>query len=172
MGGFLNAGWVTMVEHAAPTTMEQFHLECAKSLFNRVWELMDKSRRTVEENDEMVHAAHASRYHWSQVGEPVNLARGEWQVSRVHAILGRPAAVHHARRCLELCKKHGLSDFDHAAAYEAMARAAAVVGDSQESQRYLTLGFEAAEKITDVDDRKLVTDDLQSLTGYGRGIPR
>ena len=38
----------------------------------------------------MLHAAHASRFHWGEVGEPVNFARGEWQISRVYAVLGRP----------------------------------------------------------------------------------
>ena len=47
----------------------------------------------------MIHAAHASRYHWSQVGEPVNVAHGEWQCSHVYAALGRAEpALHHARR--------------------------------------------------------------------------
>ena len=63
--------------------------QLAKDLFNHVWTLLEKERRTTAEDDEMIHAAHASRYHWGKVGEPVNLARGEWQCSRVYAVLGR-----------------------------------------------------------------------------------
>ena len=44
----------------------------------------------------MIHAAHASRHHWAAVGTGVNLARGEWQISRVYVTLGRgePALFH------------------------------------------------------------------------------
>ena len=50
----------------------------------------------------MIHAAHASRYHWSQVGTKANLARGEWQVSRVYTVLGRVRSLRSTtrHRCL------------------------------------------------------------------------
>src|SRR5205085_2370588 len=99
----------------------------AASLFNHVWTLLERDSRTEEEDDEMIHAAHASRHHWGAVGAPVNLARGEWQCSRVYAVLGRgEPALWHARRCLELCDRHSIGDFDLAFAYEALARAHAV----------------------------------------------
>jgi len=47
-------------------TEEQFHKKMAVDLFNRTWDLLDKSERTPEENDELVHAGHASRYHWAK----------------------------------------------------------------------------------------------------------
>jgi hypothetical protein len=40
------------------------HRRLAADLFNRVWELLEMPVRTREQDDEMVHAAHASRYHW------------------------------------------------------------------------------------------------------------
>src|SRR4051812_28011006 len=33
-------------------------------LFNHTWTLLEKENRTPDEDDEMVHAAHASAYHW------------------------------------------------------------------------------------------------------------
>lgn len=74
----------------------------AASLFNHVWDLMEKKNRTIEENDRMIHAAHASRYHWGNVGEPVNLARGEWQVSRVYSTQADPNRLSIMRG--DLCK--------------------------------------------------------------------
>lgn len=55
----------------------------AADLFNHVWRLLETESRTPEQDDEMLHAAHASRYHWGEVGEGINLARGEWQCARV-----------------------------------------------------------------------------------------
>ena len=42
--------------------------------------------RSREDDDRMIHAAHASRFHWGEAPEckPENLARGDWQVSRVY----------------------------------------------------------------------------------------
>src|SRR5579872_3500148 len=59
----------------------------AAQLFNETWRLMEQDNRTIEDDDRMIHAAHASRYHWGLVPEatPANLARGEWQISRVYA---------------------------------------------------------------------------------------
>src|ERR1700693_6097609 len=54
---------------------------------------MDKPDRTRDEEDEMLHAAHASRYHWGVVGQAENRARGEWQISRVYTVLGRGGAA-------------------------------------------------------------------------------
>jgi hypothetical protein len=71
----------------------------------------------------MLHMAHASRYHWEQVGTPANLARGEWLCSRVYAVLGRPEpALHHARRVVQICERNGIGDWDLAFSHEAVAR--------------------------------------------------
>jgi hypothetical protein len=52
------------------------------ALFNRTWELIGKEDRTPADDDRMLHMAHASRYHWGEVGSAANLVRGEWQCSR------------------------------------------------------------------------------------------
>jgi len=150
-----------------PLTEQDYHRKFAVQTFNRVWELLDKPNRTPDELDEMLHAAHASRYHWGVVGAPVNLARGEWQVSRVYAVLNRAeAALHHARRCLELCEANGIGDFDLAYAYEAMARALAIAGPSDEAAQYIALGKAAGEQIAEAEDKELFFGDLKSVPGY------
>lgn len=138
----------------------------AVDLFNHVWALLRREERTVAEDDEMIHAAHASRHHWAEVGTVVNLARGEWQCSRVYATLGRAEpALHHARRCLELCEAHpaDLEEFDLPFAYEALARAHAVAGDRAEAERWAARGRDAARAIDDEDDRRTVLADLDAV---------
>ncbi len=138
----------------------------AADCFNKAWTLMEKQGRTREDDDEMVHCAHASAYHWSQVGTAVNRARGEWQCSRVYAILGRAEpALHHARRCLELVEASPveMEEFDLPAAYEALARAHSVAGDVGEARRYVELGREVTAKITDDDDKRLMEADFASV---------
>ena len=80
----------------------------------------------------MVHAAHASRYHWGQVGGPEQLAIGEWQCARVYSVLGRAEpALHHARRCLEIATAGDVPDWLVASAHEGLARAYLVAGDRE-----------------------------------------
>ena len=132
--------------------------------FNKVWELLDKPQRSTDEDDAMLHGAHASRYLWGMVGEPVNLARGEWQVSRVYSVLKRhDSARYHAQRCLDICLANGIGDFDLAYAYEALARAYAIVGDTAQRENFFQLALQAGQLISDVDDKKLFDTDLNSI---------
>jgi hypothetical protein len=151
----------------APTqtmTEDQFHKKMAVELFNRTWDLLDKPERTQEENDELIHTGHASRYHWGKVGTPLNLARGEQQLSHIHAILKRAEpALHHGQRALEICQANGIADFDIAFAYEAIARAHAVAGNQSERSRYLELARTAAAGIAKEDDRKYFLSQIETI---------
>jgi DNA-binding transcriptional MerR regulator len=136
----------------------------AVDLFNHVWTLLERTDRAPLDDDEMLHAAHASRYHWGEVGEPVNLARGEWQCSRVYAVLGRAEpAMWHAQRCRALCEEHGIGDFDIAFAHEAIARAARVGGDRATADAALLRARELAAQIAGDEDRELVLSDLATI---------
>jgi len=134
----------------------------AADLFNGVWTLMEKEDRTQDDDDRMLHMAHASRHHWGNVGTPANLARGEWLCSRVYAVLGRPEpSLHHARRVLELCEQHGLVDWDLAFAHEALARAHALAGDREAAEAEIRAA--RAVVIADDEDRTLLTSDLATI---------
>ena len=138
----------------------------AADLFNGVWALMETEDRTRAQDDRMLHMAHASRFHWQQVGTPANLARGEWLCSRVYAVLGRgEPALHHARRVLEICQEHGIGDWDLAFAHEALARAHAVAGDRTACQQELERARAAADDIADPEDRELLDADLTTIPG-------
>jgi hypothetical protein len=140
----------------------------AAQLFNETWRLLEQAGRSQDEDDRMLHAAHASRYHWGQAADatPANLARGEWQVSRVYAVLGRAEpALYHARRVIEICQACGIGDWDLAFGYEALARASAVAGDKAATRAALTQALVAAEAIADDEDRQLLLADLATIPG-------
>lgn len=145
--------------------------QLAADLFNRTWTLLETTDRTEAQTDEMIHAAHASRYHWGRIGSPVNLARGEWQCSRVYASLGRAEpALWHARRCLAIYEANGIGDWDLASALEALARAHLVAGDEQEARSWARRAREACAAIHDPREREVIEGDLDSLeleTGDG-----
>ena len=145
-------------------TAAEWHRKLAVSLFNETWTYLDKPNRTPAETDRMIHMAHASRFHWEQVGKPVNLGRGEWQVSRVHAIAGHAdAALYHGMRCLEILQENEIGDWDVAAACEAIARAYMVAGDSEKTAEFIAKARQACESIKDPDDRDVVLKDLETI---------
>ncbi len=148
-------------------TEQEWHKRSAITLFNLVWSLLDKKDRTKQENDKMVHAVHASRFHWGEIGTPVEFERGEWQISRVYSVLNRSqSALYHAERCLDICKEHNIGDFDIAFAYEAMARAHAVAEDKSDCEKYIKLAKEAGEQIKKKEDKDLFFGDLKTVPGY------
>lgn len=139
----------------------------AADLFNLAWRLLEKPDRSLEDDEAMVNAAHASRFYWGESGGAVNWARGDWQISRVYATLGRAEpALHHAERCLEQCLANPaeLEPFDLPYAYEALARAHRVAGAREQSAHFLALAQQLAERVEDVEDRELLVADLESLT--------
>ena len=134
----------------------------AVDLFNSVWTLIGRDDRTPEDDAAMVHAAHASVHHWSKVGTDVNLVRGEWQVSRVYAVLGRAEPARwHAHRCLQLAERAGLADWDLAYAHEALARALLVAGDVDGAREQVAKA--RAVPIAETDDRELLDKDLATI---------
>ena len=148
-----------------PDLDPELERKLAAGLYNDVWRLLELPIRLPAQDDEMLHLAHASRYHWGRVGRPVNLSRGEWMCSRVYSALGRPEpALWHAKRCLELLTEHGSGEsWDLPAAYEALARASSVAGDAAETKRWLDMAHAALQAVTDAADRKIIEDDLKTI---------
>ena len=137
------------------------HRRLGVDLFNEVWSLMESRA----DDDRMLHAAHASRFHWGEAEDckPENLARGEWQVSRMYTVLGRAEpAIWHAQRCLDHCEANGIGDWDLAYAYEALARAHALAGDGAGAE-WKAKARAAGDAIADPEDREHFDEDYATL---------
>lgn len=136
----------------------------AVSLFNGSWAVLERDDRTAVEDLRLLHMAHASRFHWGEVGEPVNLARGEWMCSHVYAMLGRgEPARFHAERSLQICEAEGIRDFDLAYAHEALSRAARVADDEPTAVREAQIARDLGNAIADPEDRGRFLADLADL---------
>jgi hypothetical protein len=140
--------------------------QLAVDLFNRAWTLMETDERTEEQDDELINTAHASAYHWTQVGTPANRARSEWQLSRAYTVLDRPEpALHHARRCLAYCEENpeAIEDWDLPYAHEALARAHALAGEADVAGRHAAAARELAAGVAGAEDREHLEADLGTL---------
>jgi hypothetical protein len=149
-----------------PTLDPASHRALGAGLFNRTWDLLEIESRTPAQDDEMIDSAHASAWHWRQVGTVANLARGHWMCARVYSVLGRgEAAVHHARRANDLLAAgdDGIEDWDVPAAAEAMARALAVTGDLVGAAEWKHRATTALAAVADEEDRRVIEADLATL---------
>lgn len=143
---------------------KRLHRKIGADLFNYTWSLIDRERRSKEENDEMLHAAHASRYHWGHAGGPLNRSIGEWQISRVYAVLNRPEPAHfHGQRALEIARRSHLAPFYLAYAYEALARAASLAGRRKDRNQYYRAAQRVGSRVRDPDDRRMLREDLATI---------
>lgn len=141
------------------------HRRLAAQFFNDTWVLIEKPDRSPDDDGRMIHAAHASRFHWEQAsGTPINLLIGEWQCSRVYATLRRgEPAIFHARRCLGLAQRNGVTGFYLASAHEGMARALALLKEPSAAE-HLQIARGILKTLSDAEDRRVLEADLKSIT--------
>ncbi len=143
---------------------EPQHLLFAKSTNQLVWQLLEKKRRTPEEEEMMIESAHASYFHWLKAGNRVHHQRGLWLVSRVYAAVKDVSnSLLYARKCLALTKRYPkeMEDFDLAYAYEANARASFLSKRSGDGKRYLSLAKTAGDKISDPENKNIFFNDFK-----------
>lgn len=145
-------------------TIDEAHKYFAQSTNARVWNLLQQSKCSPAENDEMLQAAYASAYHWTFAGTAVHQQRGEWLISHVHAVLGQTReALRHAERCFELTEsyKEMMKDFDIAYAFECLARAHAMMGDHHMAREFFALAQQAGQTIANEEDRSIFLGDFE-----------
>ena len=140
------------------------HRALGVELYNTTWELLEGGAAP----DAAIDTAHASAFHWSHAAgaTAANRARSQWLCSHVYAVLGRPEpALYHAERCLALVQgtPDEMEEFDLPAAYEALARAHAVAGRSEEARRFLAVGRAEISTIADAEDREHLESQFASV---------
>lgn len=145
-------------------TDNSIHLKLAQELFNQAWELLDREERTPEEDELMVHTSHASRYHWSCVGNAQNFAIGDWQLSRIYAMLDRPEpASWYAGLSIETCVVNDLDPFYTAYGYEALARAFAIGGEVKFARDALAEAGKYLTQVTEPESKQALKADLDDV---------
>jgi hypothetical protein len=145
-----------------PATMKRV----AVHLYNRTWDLLDLGDgRTEAQTHEMVDAAHASSWHWAQIGGLEQAVVGAWMISRVHASAGHgEAAVVYAQRAFTLLHSgDGLPDWLEASVQEGLARAHLAAGDRDAAEFAAHAATDALEHVAEDDDRELIRTQLAEL---------
>jgi DNA-binding transcriptional MerR regulator len=149
-----------------PTLDPKVHRALAAGLFNRTWDLLERENRTARDDAELIDTAHASSWHWRQVGNAANEVRAHGMLARVYSILGHGSeAVYHAARANEVLDAggEGFEDWDAPAAAESMARALVASGDLAGAAEWKRKAQGLLEAVADPDDRGVVEGDLAAL---------
>ena len=159
------------------TTMVQandLHRWFGAHLNNQAWDVISEGpvpTGTPEtEKEAFLYSAYASAWHWRQIGDAANAARGEHLISRVATCIGDTVtALRHARRCLELVDTHPdvMSDWDAPFAHEALARALAGAGDRETAIGHLEIARSLTSAIEDEDDRGVLEGEFNTEPWYG-----
>jgi hypothetical protein len=143
----------------------KLHRSLAAETFNQTWTLLESARSPQRDRDALT-AALASRYHWRIAGSPRNRAISDWLVSRVFSSLGEaPQARLWAHAALEAVEEHDLGPFLEGSVHEALARAAAIGGDSTTRDRHLAAARDALELVTDDEEREVLAADIAAAGG-------
>jgi len=140
------------------------HKKLAINLFNKTWDFMERNDLSEDDIYDMIHHAHASRYHWGIAGTDLNKARGEWQIARVYALQNMgESSLFHAKKYLKMALENSYTAFDKAFGYEGVARAYKVLGDIELYKLNLELGFKASNDIESKDDKDYTIGELNKL---------
>jgi hypothetical protein len=152
-------------------TPVDFHRGIAQELFDHVMALLDRQDRTCAENDRMIHAAHASRFHYEFGGTPVNIALGEWQCSRVHANLRQPdCAIHHGWSYLEVAENYALGPFHLAHAHLALAAGFAIVNVA-EAEHHRQIAREIGAHCTEEGEKTALEHEFEAQETLAASTP-
>jgi len=153
-----------MEEKITLENLERWHRYFAAECNNRAWDLASKSDRIPTEDQEMLNLAHASAYHWSALGKPVNNARADITLAHIHALLGHGQdAMKYALRALAFFESSPAEDWDLAFAHSELAFAAAVLGDEYLHAKHYALAKEQGEAIKEDENRQVFLDEFAKI---------
>ena len=124
---------------------------------NRAWTLSEQLSRTREEDDEMLHAAHASAHLWSPVGNEQNAALANLLLDQVHALLGSAAlAARFSKSATEFFTARDSAPWELALTHAVAANAAHCSGNTQSHQAEYAAALRAIETIAEAEEKEIV----------------
>ena len=134
----------------------EWHRRFAASCNNRAWDLTTQPRTRAQDR-EMLDAAHASAWHWSQVGTELHRMRAQMLLAEVHALLGMGLSAY---VLAEEMRTYFLAvdtpDWELALTHAVHAHAAFASDRPQEHRRSHDAAAAALGAVADAEDREIV----------------
>jgi hypothetical protein len=140
----------------SPEEIATSHRWHAVECNNLAWSLSAQPERTLLEDEEMLNAAHASAYHWGEVGTQLHRARAKMLLGHVHAALGYgQTALAYSQESYDYLTAHGPPDWEIAFAHAILAHAAIAAGDIGLHEQHYAKALELGQVIADPEDKEI-----------------
>ena len=137
--------------------LDRFHRGCAAICNNRAWEL-SLLEASPARDEEMLQAAYASAWHWSQIGNELHWARAAVLLAEVHALLGHgEQAWVYAERVRSFFAQVQAPDWEAALVLAIHAHAAFASGRAEEHRASYERATIALQAIADEEERRIVS---------------
>jgi len=136
----------------------------AVELNNLAWDLVEADQRSGDDVERMIHAAHASAWHWRQTGTDVHRQRALCLLANVYTSSGNAErAVHYAQQALRLSETNedNQSEFDHATALASAAAAYRCAGRHEQAEQLARRAQQAIEALSDREEQRVASEMLQ-----------
>ncbi len=105
----------------------------------------------------MLSAAHASAWHWAQIGSELNRMRATMLLAEVHTLLGlAPSALAYAEEMREYFLRVGAEEWETAFVHVIHAHAAAIAGQREAHVSSYAQAVAALAAIPDDEERGIV----------------
>ena len=164
----MDTDWRRLMSEEKKITVEEAQRYFAISCNNDTFRLLEKIDRSESENDEMIHQIHASCWHWSRIGEPVNMVRGHYMLAKVYFELNHVTEGQvWASRCWAQTNDLDLKDWDYAFSCEIISRSFASQGNQEEFEKYHGLAIKAVTSIEGEKDREICQTELDRGPWFG-----
>ncbi len=135
---------------------QAWHKRFAMSSNNLAWALSVQPRTPLQDR-EMLDAAHASAFHWGQVGTELNRMRATMLLAEVHALLGYgPSALSLANSMRDYFLARETPDWEVAFTHAIHAHAAWVAGQFELHRSAHAEAVAAIAAIAAEEDRRIV----------------
>lgn len=153
-----------MTQSTVHPDAQAWHKQVAMQCNNRAWALSVQPRSAAEDR-EMLDAAHASAYHWAQVGTELNRMRATMLLAEVHALLGHgPTAMALATEMRDYFLARGdTPDWELAFTHAIFAHSAHAAGDLAAHRGAYQQAVSALAAIEGDEDRNIVAETFNQV---------
>ncbi len=131
---------------------------------NRAWSLAEKIGRSPEEDEEMLHAAHAAMHFWNIVGHANNRAHAAQLLAHVYASLKLPnPARHYLAKSQPVLMAASAEPWERALAHAVASNVAAAAGLAGEHAEHHRTATALVAALADPEDRAILEATLRAL---------
>jgi hypothetical protein len=151
-----------MSDKPTPEDVALWQKRLASQANNRAWTLAEILDRSPEEDEEMLHAAHAAMYFWEIVGDPSNHAHAAQLLAHVYALLRLPGpAAQYLSKSLPYFTQHDCMPWEMAFSHAIAANVASAEGNAAAYAKHYAEAQAAAAHITDPETREMFVATLR-----------